>query len=120
MKVINLGATDSIINSYMAQLRDVEIQKNRSLFRQNLTRIAHAMAYEVSHTMQYAPKTVRTPLAEAEVRVPQERVVIGTVLRAGLAFQQGFSDVFDTADSAFIAAFREEGDKFNLNFHFRL
>ncbi len=118
MKVINLGATDSIINSYMAQLRDVEIQKNRSLFRQNLTRIAHAMAYEVSHTMQYAPKTVRTPLAEAVVRVPQERVVIGTVLRAGLAFQQGFSDVFDTADSAFIAAFREEGDKNNLSFHF--
>ena len=117
MKVINLGATDSVINTYMAQLRDVEIQKNRPQFRQNLTRIAHAMAYEISRTMNYAPQTVRTPLAEAQVRMPQDHIVVGTVLRAGLAFHQGFLDIFDTADSAFIAAYREEGNKDNIKVH---
>lgn len=114
MKVINLGATDSVINTYMAQLRDADVQKNRLQFRQNLTRIAHAMAYEISRTMRYAPQTVRTPLAEAQVRMPEDHIVVGTVLRAGLAFHQGFLDVFDNADSAFVAAYREEGSKDDL------
>lgn len=111
MKVVNLGATDSIVNSYMAQLRDVNVQKNRPQFRQNLTRIAHAMAYEISRTMRYAQQTVRTPLADAQVRLPEDHIVVGTVLRAGLAFHQGFLDVFDNADSAFVAAYRKEGNK---------
>ena len=117
MRVVNLGATDSVINTYMAQLRDAEVQKNRLQFRQNLTRIAHAMAYEISRTMRYVPQTVRTPLAEAEVRMLEDHVVVGTVLRAGLAFHQGFLDVFDNADSAFVAAYREEGNKDDIQIH---
>ena len=117
MKVINLGAADSVINRYMSQLRDSTYQQNRTLFRQNLTRIAHAMAYEISRHLSYAPHQVETPLGTSEVRLPEDRIVIGTVLRAGLAFHQGFLDVFDGADSAFVAAYREEGSKENMKRH---
>ena len=67
MKVINLGERSSVINSYMAQLRDVEVQKNRTLFRRNMQRIARATAYEVSRTLQYSEKTITTPLGVKQV-----------------------------------------------------
>ncbi len=117
MKVINLGATHCVLNSYMQQLRDVNIQQNRTLFRGNLTRIAHAMAYEVSRHLQYSPKEVTTPLGVKRISTYDDRIVVGTVLRAGLAFHQGFLDVFDGADSAFVAAYREEGTREDLKIH---
>lgn len=64
MKVINLGERSSVINSYMAQLRDVDIQQNRTLFRRNMQRIARAIAYEVSRTLNYSDKTITTPSAQ--------------------------------------------------------
>ena len=109
MKVIDLGSQSSAINNYMAQLRDVNIQQHRGLFRNNLKRIGHAMAYEVSRTLHYSPKTITTPLGVKGVPTIDDNVVIGTVLRAGLALHEGFLDVFDGANSAFVAAYREEG-----------
>lgn len=114
MKIIDLGAGNSVINHYMAQLRDVDYQKNRTLFRRNLERIAHAMAYELSKQLSYAPAVVTTPLGEKQTQLSDERIVVGTVLRAGLAFHEGFLDVFDGADSAFVAAYREESTKEEL------
>lgn len=111
MEVINLGAANSVINSYMMQLRDVDIQRNRTLFRNNLERIAHAMAYELSRRLQYDVREVQTPLGKKDVSIYTDRIVVGTVLRAGLSFHQGFLDVFDQADSAFVAAYREEGKR---------
>ena len=117
MEVINLGAANSVINSYMMQLRDVDIQRNRTLFRNNLERIAHAMAYELSHRLQYNVREVQTPLGKKDVSVYTDRIVVGTVLRAGLSFHQGFLDVFDQADSAFVAAYREEGKREGIKIH---
>lgn len=117
MKVINLGGQNSVINLYMTQLRDVEIQKNRTLFRRNLKRIATAMAYEVSRTLRYTEKTVTTPLGTKQVPTYDDHVVIGTVLRAGLSFHEGFLDTFDQADSAFVAAYREEGTREEIKIH---
>lgn len=111
MKIVNLGAGNSVINNFMAQLRDVDYQGNRALFRNNLERIGHAMAYELSRTLDTAVRRVRTPLGVKEMNVCDGRIVVGTVLRAGLAFHQGFLDVFDGADSAFVAAYREEGTR---------
>lgn len=111
MKVINFAQHNSVINNYIAELRDIDIQKNRAWFRQNLRRIGHAMAYEVSRTLQYSRKTVQTPLALAEVNTIDDRIVIGTVLRAGLALHEGFLEVFNDADSAFVSAYRKEGRK---------
>ena len=117
MKMVELGASSSVINCFMAQLRDVNTQTNRTLFRGNLRRIAHAMAYEVSRTLDYSVKNIQTPLAVKEVPTYDDRIVVGTVLRAGLAFHEGFLDVFDGADAAFLSAYREEGKADDIKIH---
>ena len=117
MKIVDLGASSSVINCFMAQLRDVNTQANRTLFRGNLRRIAHAMAYEVSRTLDYSVKNIQTPLAIKEVPTYDDRIVVGTVLRAGLAFHEGFLDVFDGADAAFLSAYREEGKADDIKIH---
>lgn len=117
MKIVDLGASNSVINCFMAQLRDVNTQTNRTLFRGNLRRIAHAMAYEVSRTLDYSVKNIQTPLAVKEVPTYDDRIVVGTVLRAGLAFHEGFLDVFDGADAAFLSAYREEGKADDIKIH---
>lgn len=117
MQVIDLGAHCSVINSYMAQLRQVGVQDNRTLFRRNLGRIARAMAYEVSKTLAYSDKEVVTPLGKKLVPTYDDRIVVGSVLRAGLAFHDGFLETFDQADSAFVAAYREEGTLEDIKIH---
>ena len=117
MKIVDLGARSSAINSFMAQLRDVNTQTTRTLFRGTLRRIAHAMAYEVSRTLDYSVKNIQTPLAVKEVPTYDDRIVVGTVLRAGLAFHEGFLDVFDGADAAFLSAYREEGKVDDIKIH---
>ena len=117
MKVINLGEHSSVINAFMAQLRNVDVQGQRTLFRRNLERIAHCMAYELSRTLDYTEKTITTPLGTKDVPTYDDRIVVGTVLRAGLAFHEGFLDIFDQADSAFVAAYREEGSREDIKIH---
>jgi len=107
MEVINFAEQNSIVNHYMAELRDKSYQKNRQTFRHNVERIGEMMAYELSKTLDYKPKTVKTPLGEVDIPLTkQEDMVIATVLRAGLPFHQGFLNVFDKADNAFVSAFR--------------
>ena len=64
------------------------------------------MAYELSKTLDYKKKTIVTPLAKIDMSVPKDDIVLATVLRAGLPFHQGFQNVFDRADSAFVSAYR--------------
>lgn len=110
MRIINLSETDSIVNQYLAEIRDANYQKNRHLFRNNIRRIGEMMAYEVSKNLSYKTKAVATPLGIANVRMPQDDVVVGTVLRAGLPFHEGFLHVFDHADNAFVSAYRTYTD----------
>ena len=91
---------------YMSELRDKNYQKNRLLFRHNVERIGEMMAYELSKQLEYRPKTVTTPLGTLEIPLPKEDVIVATVLRAGLPFHQGFLNVFDHADNAFVSAYR--------------
>jgi uracil phosphoribosyltransferase len=107
MDIINFAEQNSIVNHYMAELRDNKFQKNRMMFRHNVERIGEFMAYELSKTLEYKPKTVKTPLGQLDIPlIRQEDMVIATVLRAGLPFHQGFLNVFDKADNAFVSAFR--------------
>ena len=106
MQVINFSEQNTVINQFMYELRDKSLQKNRFLFRHNVERIGEMMAYEVSKTLDYKPKTVTTPLGTCEIPLIKDDIVLGTVLRAGLPFHQGFLNVFDHADNAFISAFR--------------
>lgn len=111
MKIINLSERDSIINQYLAEIRDVAYQKNRLLFRNNITRIGECMAYEISRTLHYEPRDVATPLGIARVNVPAEQVVLATIFRAGLPFHNGFLNIFDHAGNAFVSAYREYTDQ---------
>ena len=106
MQVINLSEQNSIINQYMSELRDKSYQKNRLTFRHNVERIGELMAYEVSKKLDYKPKTVITPLGSLDIPLPKDDIVLGTVLRAGLPFHQGFLNIFDRADNAYVSAFR--------------
>jgi len=106
MKVINFSEQNSVINQYMALLRDKAQQKGRMVFRHNIERIGMMMAYELSKTLDYKAKTITTPLGSIDVSVPVDNLVLATVLRAGLPFHQGFLNVFDRADSAFVSAYR--------------
>ena len=106
MKVINFSEQNSVINQYMALLRDKAQQKGRMVFRHNIERIGMMMAYELSKTLDYKAKTITTPLGSIDISVPVDNLVLATVLRAGLPFHQGFLNVFDRADSAFVSAYR--------------
>jgi uracil phosphoribosyltransferase len=106
MQVINFAEQNSIINQYMAELRDKSYQRNRLVFRTNIERLGELMAYEISKTFDYKPKTVTTPLGTIDIPLPKDDVVIATVLRAGLPFHQGFLRVFDHAENGFVSAYR--------------
>lgn len=115
-----LTENDTVGSQFIAELRDVTVQGDRLRFRKNLERIGEILAYEISKTFPYAQKTVDTPLARAEVRLPAVNPVLIAVLRASLPFYNGFLNFFDKAESGFIGAFREEGEgeiKINLGYH---
>lgn len=106
MKVINFSEQNTIINQFIAEMRDVEVQKDRARFRFNLSRVGQMMAYEISKTLDYSQKTIQTPLAKAQASTPDNKLVLSTIFRAGILFHQGFLDVFDRAENAFVSAFR--------------
>ena len=108
MKVINLAEKPSLLNQYVKELRSVDVQKDSMRFRRNIERIGEVMAVEISRHLTYAVEQVQTPLAVAEMLVPQDQVVLGTLLRAGLPMHQGFLNMFDKAENAFISAYRKE------------
>lgn len=106
MKIVNFSEQNTVINKYLSELRDVDYQKNRPLFRNNIQRIGEAMAFEISKDLSYATKEVTTPLGTLDMMLPTDQVVIATVLRAGLPFHQGFLHVFDHAENAYVSAYR--------------
>ena len=101
-----LSNTSSIINVFISEIRDAELQKDSMRFRYNLERLGSIFAYEISKTLTYETREVVTPLGIASVPVLVEYPVLATILRAGLPFHQGFLNVFDRSDNAFISAFR--------------
>lgn len=115
MKVINFDETPSLVSQYMAELRDVIIQKDQLRFRTNLERIGSIMAYEISRTLDYKNISVTTPLAEARCNVIDTPVVLATIFRAGIPFHQGFLNAFDRAQNAFVSAYRKYKEKENFD-----
>ena len=99
----------------MAEMRDVQYQKNRFLFRNNIMRIGEFEAFEISKTLQYEPQQVTTPLGVSTVQVPTDKIVLATIFRAGLPFHNGFLNVFDHAGNAFVSAYREYTDAEHKN-----
>lgn len=111
MKIVNFADYDSIVNEYMAELRDVNVQKDMLRFRRNLERIGEIMAFEVSRTVQYRNHEVTTPLGQAQCRIIDSPLVLATIFRAGVPFHQGFLNIFDHAENAFVSAYRKYKEK---------
>lgn len=107
MNIHNLGLNDSILNQFIAEMRDIRVHNNRMRFRRNIERIGEIMAYEISKTLKYQTVEIQTPLGVKPVSVPCEKIVLATILRAGLPFHQGFLAYFDEAENAFISASRK-------------
>ncbi len=116
MNIINLSDNNSVLNHYLKEIRSVKIQKDSMRFRRNMERIGEIMAYEIRKKMRYNAEEVKTPLGVANTEIIDEKIVIATILRAGLPFHTGFLDYFDSAENAFVSAYRKYKDalKFDI------
>lgn len=116
--VRHLAKTNSLINSWINELRDINVQNDRMRFRRNMERIGEVIAYEISKTMTYTDHEIETPLGMYNAKAIEQQPVIATILRAGVPLYQGMLNYFDKADSAFIAAYRKHSrtdDSFEIN-----
>ena len=102
-----LSNTPSVLNVFISEIRDAEIQKDRLRFRFNFERLGEIFAYEISRQLEYIEKEVVTQLGLAMVPVLRENPVLAVIMRAGLPFHQGFLNVFDHSDNALISAYRK-------------
>lgn len=106
MHIHNLSNTDSILNNFIFEIRDVSIQNDRMRFRRNIERIGEILSYEMSKTLNHHTINAETPLGNTSVNVPKKDVVICSILRAGLPLHNGVLNYFDKAENAFISAYR--------------
>lgn len=120
MTIHNLSDGYSVLNCFIAEIRDKDIQKDRMRFRRNLERIGEIFAYEISKTLNYKTAEVTTPLGISECRIPKDQMVLATILRAGLPLHNGLLNYFDGAQNAFIAAYRKYGkdNKFDIKLEY--
>ncbi|MDR1339442.1 MAG: uracil phosphoribosyltransferase [Prevotellaceae bacterium] len=111
-----LSKQNSILNRFIAEMRDVDIQKDSMRFRRNLERVGEIFAYEISKELNYESVSVQTPLGIADVSLPKNKLALAVILRAGLPLHRGMLNYFDTAENAFILANRRYGkdNKFSM------
>lgn len=111
MEVINFADRPSLVSRYMLELRDINIQRDPMRFRTNLDRIGQIMAYEISKRLHYRDVEIETPLGKCVCQDISDRVVLATILRAGLPFHHGFLSLYDHAENAFVSAYRRYKEK---------
>lgn len=107
MKIQVLDQENSVMNRFLAELRSIETQKDRMRFRKNLERIGEILTYEMSKSLSFEEKNIVTPLSTKKVALPENQLVVCSILRAGLSLHQGVLNYFDWADNAFISAYRK-------------
>lgn len=112
--IYNFSATNSIFSNFLAELRDVEIQKDAMRFRRNLERISEIMGYELSKHLHFERRSIQTPLGVAETELLTEMPVLATILRAGLGMHSGLLNYFDRSESAFVSAYRKHSTAENF------
>jgi len=105
-----ISETNSVLNHFLSQIRDVEVQRDRMRFRRNIERIGEIMAYEISKELAYTTRSVTTPLGIKETPELEDKVVICSILRAGLTLHGGFLNYFDDAENGFVSAYRHHPD----------
>lgn len=120
MEIKILGNNHSILDQYLAEIRDHEIQKDPLRFRENMYRMGEIFAYEISKTLDYTVQEVTTPLGTAKVPQLKSQPVLATILRAGLSIHNGLLKIFDRGENCFISAYRKytEGGEFEIEFEY--
>ena len=120
MKIINLSEENSVLNHFIAEIRDHVIQKESMRFRRNLERIGEIFAYEISKSLTYEPVDVQTPLGIASCKLNSDQIVISSIMRAGLPLHNGMLSLLDKSQNAFIAAYRKYGkdNKFTIQIEY--
>ena len=106
MQIHNISKNNSILNHFLAEIRAVEIQKDSMRFRKNMERIGEIMAYEISKELHYQEVVVTTPLGVKQTTAIADKVVLCSILRAGLALHSGFTNFYDHAENGFVSAYR--------------
>ena len=106
----------SLVNSWINELRNVEVQTDRMKFRRNMERIGEIAAFEISKKLDYKEVEITTPLDKIKVKEIAVQPVITTILRAGVPLFQGVLNYFDKADCGFVAAYR----KHDMNDYFSI
>ena len=117
MQIHYISEQNSILNHFLAQIRDVTVQNDSMRFRKNMERIGEIMAYELSKTLDYKEVKIQTPLGIKHTTTVSEPVVLCSILRAGLALHSGFMSIFDDAENGFVSAYRhhyDNDDKFEI------
>ncbi len=104
--IYNLSDHNSVASYFISELRDINIQKDKMRFRENLRKISQILAYELSKTLNYEPKEVETPYGSLQMEIPSAGVVLVPILRAGIAMHQGLMDFFPDAESSFMSTTR--------------
>ena len=107
MTIHNLDKTNSVLNHFISEIRDVSIQKDAMRFRRNIERIGEILSYELSQELDFKESIVQTPLGEKKTQLVSDQLVLCSVLRAGLPLHQGILNYFDQIENAFISAFRQ-------------
>lgn len=106
MHIHTISEQESILNQFLAEIRDVSIQNDSMRFRRNIERIGEIMSYEISKKLTYQNSTVQTPLGIKKTTLIKDEIVLCSILRAGLALHQGFLNYFDKAENGYISAYR--------------
>jgi uracil phosphoribosyltransferase len=117
MEIHHIGESNSVLNTFISEIRDYEIQKDSLRFRRNIERIGEILSYELSKNLSYSAVSVETPLGKKSVQLPSNDLVLCSVLRAGLPLHQGLLNYFDKAENAFISAYRhhpKNNDEFEI------
>ncbi|MFR9621045.1 MAG: uracil phosphoribosyltransferase [Rikenellaceae bacterium] len=102
-----LSTEATILNKFLAEIRDCDIQLDSMRFRRNMERVGEIMAYEISKSFDYKVQAIQTPLGEAQIEMVGDELVVATIMRAGVPFHNGFLNYFDDASSAFVSAYRK-------------
>ena len=117
MEVFRFDSKNSVLNNFIAEIRDVNIQKDSMRFRRNIERIGEILSYELSKTLKYTPVNVTTPLGEKIINKSHSNLVLCSVLRAGLPLHRGILNYFDNIENAFISAYRHHINKDEFKIH---
>jgi uracil phosphoribosyltransferase len=105
--IFDVSKAKSIANTFIAELRDENIQKDSMRFRKNMERLGEFFAYEISKSLEYTIQEIVTPLGVSPCEILTQQPVLATILRAGLPLQQGLLNIFDKAECCFISAYRK-------------